>query len=222
IIFLELLVILVLLLNIRLLIKSEKRSLLTAEAIVPAVTKQRVNWWNWFNKLKPIEQEADIDMGHDYDGIRELDNRLPPWWLYGFFITIIFSFVYLWRYQVAHSAPGSIEEYQIAVKEAAEKQEEYLATAANNIDEKSVKFLSESSDIEAGKKVFDMVCAACHKGDGGGLVGPNLTDDYWLHGGSIPDIFKSIKYGWPEKGMKSWKDDYSPKQIAQLASYIKT
>ncbi len=91
-----------------------------------------------------------------------------------------------------------------------------------NVDENTVKYLTDASDLEAGKQIFTTTCAACHLADGGGLVGPNLTDDYWLHGCSIKDIFKSITYGWPEKGMKSWKDDYSPLQIEQIASYVKS
>src|SRR5690606_17047420 len=99
-------------------------------------------------------------------------------------------------------------------------QKAYLANSANKIDENTVTYLSENADLLEGKTIFTAVCAACHGADGGGIVGPNLTDDYWVHGGSVKDIFKVIKYGVPEKGMKSWKDDYPPKKIAQLASYI--
>jgi cytochrome c oxidase cbb3-type subunit 3 len=105
---------------------------------------------------------------------------------------------------------------------AAEEKEAYLKKAANKVDETTVTYLSDAASLEAGKKVFTTVCAACHMPDGGGNVGPNLTDTYWLHGGSIKDIFKTLKYGWPEKGMKSWKDDYSPQQLAQIASYVKS
>lgn len=108
------------------------------------------------------------------------------------------------------------------MKKADAEKENYLKKAANNVNENTVTYLSDASALDAGKKIFVTACAACHAADGGGTVGPNLVDEYWLHGGSIADIFKSIKYGWPEKGMKSWKDDYSPAQIAQLASYIKS
>jgi len=165
---------------------------------------------------------VDIDLGHDYDGIRELDNRLPPWWLYGFYLTILVGCIYLWRYHVSHTAPLSGEEYQIAMQEAAVQKEAYLKKAANNIDETNVKFMSGATNLAAGKAIFETICSACHGKEGQGVVGPNLTDDYWIHGGSISDIFKTIKYGYPEKGMKSWKDDYSPTQMADLASYIQT
>jgi cytochrome c oxidase cbb3-type subunit III len=223
VIFLELMVILVLLYNLRLLLNMERSKKVAVEQAHAAVkAKPRLNWWDRFNEFKPIEQEVDIDLGHNYDGIRELDNRLPPWWLYGFYCSILFACIYLWRYHVSHSAPLSGEEYQIAMQQAAVQKEEYLKKAANNIDETNVKRLTSNSDLESGKNVFITVCAACHGKEGQGIVGPNLTDDYWLHGGSINDVFKTIKYGYPEKGMKSWKDDYSPSQLAQIASYVES
>lgn len=179
-------------------------------------------WWNKANRFRPVHEEANIDLGHDYDGIRELDNRLPPWWLYGFYICILFACVYLWRYHVTHTAPSSLEELAAVMQKAEIEKEAYLKNAANNVNENTVTYLSDASALEAGKKIFVTACAACHSADGGGTVGPNLVDDYWIHGGSISSVFKSIKYGWPEKGMKSWKDDYSPAQIAQIASYIKS
>ncbi len=222
----ELIILLGLLSQLQAMMKEEAVKVAGAsfETEAEAVAKESSfkKWWQKANKFKPIQEEASIDLGHDYDGIRELDNRLPPWWLYGFYLCIIFACVYLWRTEVSHSAPSTIEEYQASVAEAAVAKEAYLAKAKSSVDESSVKFLTGASDIESGKKIFTTVCAACHLADGGGIVGPNLTDDYWLHGGSIQDIFKTIKYGWPEKGMKSWKDDYSPLQIAQLASFVKS
>lgn len=223
VVFLELVIIAVLASFLKKFIKLDYEAEVEAVEAVTIVAPKESSWkkiWDKLNSFRPVKEEADLDLGHDYDGIRELDNRLPPWWLYGFYITILFACIYLWRGYISHSAPDSTEEYQIAVKEAALQQEAYLAKSASNIDENNVKLLSEGGDIEAGKKVFETACAACHKADGGGMVGPNLTDDYWIHGGSVKDIFISIKYGWPEKGMKSWKDDYSPKQIAQITSYI--
>lgn len=220
IIFIELIGILYLLYNLRLLIRQEKEKTLTAEeAARAAVPKESL--WNKLNRFRPVEQEADIDLGHDYDGIRELDNRLPPWWLYGFYLTIIVGVIYLWRYHVSHTGPSSAEEYQIAMTRAAEQQEEYLKKSASKVDENTVVML-DASGIAAGKSTFITNCAACHGKLGEGGVGPNLTDDYWLHGGKINDVFKTIKYGYPEKGMRSWKDDLSPVMIAQVASYIKS
>lgn len=210
----EVIVILYLLFNLRVLARGRGAGETTAFSF------QR--WWTKVNRFRPIEQEADIDLGHDYDGIRELDNRLPPWWIYGFYCTILFACVYLWRYHVVHSAPLPAEEYRIAVREAEARKAEFLKKQADNVDENTVRLLTGKEDLEAGKAVFQSVCFACHGKNGEGGVGPNLTDNYWLHGGTINDIFKTIKYGWPEKGMKSWKDDYSPQQIAQIASYVKS
>ncbi|MEP6844422.1 MAG: cbb3-type cytochrome c oxidase N-terminal domain-containing protein [Panacibacter sp.] len=222
----ELLILIMMLLQLRSLMALEEDPAIVLNAAKgKAIAKKEPYWkklWEKANSFKPIKEEATIDLGHDYDGIRELDNRLPPWWLYGFYACIIFSVVYLWRTDVSHMAPSSIEEFQASMKVAAEEKEAYLAKSKSNVDESTVKLLTESSDIDAGKKVFTTMCAACHGADGGGTVGPNLTDNYWMHGGTIQDVFKTIKYGWPEKGMKSWKDDYSPVQIAQIASYVKS
>lgn len=223
VILLELIIILALLYNLKVLLRTEKAVLAPEEAAAAAAKPTAwQNFWNKINSFKPIKEEADIDLGHDYDGIRELDNRLPPWWLYGFYICVIFAVVYLWRYHVSHTGPSSQEELAIALEKGAAEKAEYLKNAANNVDENSVRLLTDAADLDAGKVIFTNVCAACHGADGGGMVGPNLTDDYWLHGGSVKDVFKTIKYGVQEKGMKSWKDDYSPGQIAQLASYIKS
>jgi len=222
----ELLILLGLLSQLQAMMKVEKPAavLSSADAEAAAIAKPSSfkKWWQNANKFKPIQEEASIDLGHDYDGIRELDNRLPPWWLYGFYICILFACVYLWQHEVSHSAPSIIEEYQASVAEAAVAKEAYLAKSKNSVDENTVKLLTDADDLAAGKKIFTTVCAACHLADGGGIVGPNLTDDYWLHGGSVQDVFKTLKYGWPEKGMKSWKDDYSPVQLAQIASFVKS
>ena len=200
-------------------IKRKQKTSVTAQGFVFV---PRVSWWDRFNKLKPIEQEANIDLGHDYDGIRELDNKLPPWWLYGFYCTIVFAFIYFYMHEISHSEPNGVEEYQIAVAKAEVDKAAYLKKAANNVDETTVKLLTDETSLIAGKQVFQTTCFACHGKLGEGGVGPNLTDDYWLHGGSINDVFKTIKYGWQDKGMKSWKDDYSAIQIAQIASYVKS
>ena len=218
-IFLELLIILGLLINVRLLIKSQKEKL-TATEIQEVVTKRlRSSWWNRINKFKPVEQEADIDLGHEYDGIRELNNRLPPWWIYGFYLTIVFAAIYLWRYHVSHTAPLSKEEYEIAVKKADEKVKDYLKQKGDAVNENTVSMLG-AADVTEGKRIFQVSCISCHNEGGAGNVGPNLTDDYWMHGGDIKSVFKTIKYGI--NAMPTWQNSYSNKQIAQLASYVKS
>lgn len=223
IIFLELLVILGLLINIRMLLKSQGEILVVAETTTEVqsvvASKPRLSWWSRFNKFRTMEQEADIDLGHNYDGIRELDNRLPPWWIYGFYVTIVFAAIYLWRYHVSHSAPLSKEEYEIAVQRADQKVQDYLKQKGESIDENNVAMLG-SMDVAEGKKMFQISCVACHNEGGAGNVGPNLTDDYWLHGGDIKSVFKTIKYGI--NAMPTWQNTYSNKQIAQLSSYVKS
>lgn len=217
IIFVELLVILVLLYNIRFLLSAGKVKVMEAEASMTGRGVLR-DWWSRLNRFKPVAQEADIALDHEYDGIRELDNRLPPWWLYGFYATIIFGVIYLWRYHVSHSAPLSKDEFEIAVKKADEEVKAYLAQKGESVDENTVTVSVDAADIAEGKKIYTSSCVACHKADGGGMVGPNLTDDHWLHGGDIKSIFKTIKYGI--NAMPQWQTSYSNKQIAQVASYV--
>ena len=218
-IFLELLIILGLLINVRLLIKSQKEKLTATEIQEVVTTRRRISWWNRINKFKPVEQEADIDLGHEYDGIRELNNRLPPWWIYGFYLTIVFAAIYLWRYHVSHTAPLSKEEYEIAVKKADEKVKDYLKQKGDAVNENTVSMLG-AGDVTEGKRIFQVSCISCHNEGGAGNVGPNLTDDYWMHGGDIKSVFKTIKYGI--NAMPTWQNSYSNKQIAQLASYVKS
>jgi cytochrome c oxidase cbb3-type subunit 3 len=226
VIFLELTVIIVLLINIKFLLKVEKEKVISEEKVkvlTPEEKRARLTWWDKFNLLRPVTQEAELDLGHDYDGIRELNNRLPPWWLYGFYLTIIIGVIYFWRYQVSHSAPSSKEEYETEVAKGDFEVAQYLKMKGDNVDENTVTLLTDAADLEAGKAIFTNPerCVTCHRPDAGGNVGPNLTDDYWIYGGSIKDLFKTIKYG-TTKGMRSWKDDLSSKQIAQVASYVKS
>lgn len=174
-----------------------------------------------FNSSVSVEKEETIVLEHEYDGIRELDNSLPPWWKWGFVMTIIFSVVYMWYYHVG-SGPSSHEEYIAAVEKAEMKKAAFLAKSGNVIDENTITMLQDPAELEKGKTLFTNTCAACHAADGGGSVGPNLTDDYWLHGGSLSDVFKSIKYGIPDKGMPAWQANMSPQQLAQLTSYVKS
>lgn len=215
---LELLVITAMILSIRTVVRllsNKPETKKVAEAIV------RRSFWERFHNMAAAEKEEEITLDHDYDGIRELDNNLPAWWKYGFYVTIVVAFVYMYYYHFGGGGQSSLQEYAAEVQKGEEEKEAYLAKSSSNVDEHSVKLL-DAAGIAAGQVTFQNMCAACHAKDGGGGVGPNLTDEYWLHGGSISDVFKSIKYGWPDKGMKSWKDDFSPKQMAELASYIKS
>lgn len=229
VLFVELTVIIGLLINIKFLLHQEKERIaepVTEEekAVAAKEKANRLSWWDRFNKFRPASQEADLDLGHDYDGIRELNNRLPPWWLYGFYLTIIFAVIYLWRFHVSHTGPSSKEEYETSVARAEVRVQEYLKKKGESVDENTVTLLTSAEDLAAGKAIFTdpSKCPTCHTATGAGnTIGPNLTDDYWIYGGSIQSIFKTIKYG-TSKGMRSWKDDLSAKQIAQVASYVKS
>jgi cytochrome c oxidase cbb3-type subunit 3 len=175
----------------------------------------------FFTKAAPIEKEIDILLDHNYDGIRELNNALPPWWKYGFYITIVVAVFYLLKFEVWHTGQNPTEEYATEMREAKIQTDAYLVSMKENVDENTVTEL-DANGIAAGKILFAKTCVPCHLAEGQGLIGPNLTDDYWIHGGGIKDIFKTIKYGYPDKAMQSWKSTYSPLQIQQLASFIRS
>lgn len=185
------------------------------------------SWWKRFSKSMtaavPIEKEDDIMFDHDFDGIRELDNSLPPWWLWGFYLTIGIAIVYMVYYHLTPYGNSSREQYAIEMEMAEKQVQEYLAKQANLVDESNVVMLTEETALAEGQAIFTSLCAACHLEHGGGnatSVGPNLTDEYWLHGGGIADVFKTIKYGVPEKGMISWRSQIRPADMQKVASYV--
>jgi cytochrome c oxidase cbb3-type subunit 3 len=185
----------------------------------------KTTWANldkrFFTKAAPIEQEADILLDHDYDGIRELDNALPPWWKYGFYITIFVAIFYILKFEVWHTGMNPTEEYNTEMAEAKIETDAYLASMKENVDENTVVML-DAVGIATGKTLYTKTCVACHSPNGAGGVGPNLTDNYSLHGATIKDIFKTIKYGWPDKGMQAWQSNFSPVEMQQIASYVKS
>jgi cytochrome c oxidase cbb3-type subunit 3 len=174
------------------------------------------------NASVSIEKEGEIMLDHDYDGIKELDNNLPPWWIYGFYFTIIFSIVYLFHFHVTNTGKLQLAEYNEQIDQGKRDVEAYRKKAANLVDENNATLLTDQSSLSAGKSIFMANCLACHGANGEGGVGPNLTDDFWIHEGDIKDIFKTLKYGYPEKGMKSWEQDLGARQIHEVASYVKS
>lgn len=192
------------------------------------------SWSGIYKKLTdavPIDEESSIDMGHEYDGIRELDNNLPPWWKWGFYFTIAFGLVYLIHFHVAEISAakvffgpgvGQAEEYAMEMEAAEEAREAFLAQVANLVDESSVTQITDADKLANGKAIYMQSCVACHGTQGEGGIGPNLTDEYWIHGGSISDVFKTIKYGVPAKGMIAWEAQIKPTDMQDLSSYIMT
>jgi cytochrome c oxidase cbb3-type subunit 3 len=218
IIFIELLVVIYLMRLVRMFtLKEQDYESALSEKTAPATSPL----WDKLNASVAIAEEKAIMTDHEYDGIRELDNSLPPWWKYGFYLTIVWAFGYMLYYHIS-SGPSSEQEYKAQMKQAEIDIAEYLKNAKNLVDETNVTVSSEASDLNSGKAIFGQYCAVCHAADGGGIVGPNLTDNYWLHGNDIKNIFNTIKYGVQGKGMKSWQQELSPVMMAQVASFITT
>lgn len=186
-------------------------------------SKQFVKLKAWYKRQldsKPMVEEETILIDHNYDGITELDNNLPPWWKNLFYITIVFAVGYMLYYHV-FDGPTQEMEYNKEVSEAALAIEAYKRDNPDLIDASTVELLTEASDIKAGEKIFMDLCAVCHRVDGGGGIGPNLTDEYWITGGDIASIYTTVSEGGrPGKGMVPWKGELSPNEMAQVSSYI--
>jgi cytochrome c oxidase cbb3-type subunit 3 len=178
-------------------------------------------WIDRYNSSVPLEREQDVLLNHDYDGIRELDNSLPPRWLYGFYFTIIFSLVYMVNFHAGGNEKSSSEEYAEEVKIAAQQQLSKIDPNAATIDENTVQYKTDEASLVAGKKIYAANCETCHGTKGEGLAGPNLTDAYWIHGGGgIKNIFKTIYNGVPGKAMVKWAGILRPSEIENVASYV--
>lgn len=198
---------------------------LPADADAPVVDPAGDDFWTRIRKkywedAVPIDREADIILHHDYDGIRELDNRLPPWWVNMFILTIIYGLGYMIYYHWGGSGLSQTQEYEQEVAVAKKEIALALAGKANAVDESNVVALTESGALGEGELIYKGNCVACHGQKGEGGVGPNLTDPYWIHGGGVKNVFKTLKYGVPEKGMISWQAQLRPSDIQKVASYV--
>ena len=160
-------------------------------------------------------QTEDVLLYHDYDGIKELDNNLPSWWLYGFYGCVIFALFYLYDYHIAENSPLQAQEYEMEMKSASNE-------IAVHVEPVAVIQLTDVESIANGAQIYSNNCMPCHLEDGGGSIGPNLTDEYWLHGGDFEAIVKVINDGVLDKGMIAWKTVLSPKQINEVSSYLLT
>lgn len=170
----------------------------------------------------PVAQEQDIVMHHEYDGIRELDNSLPPWWVWLFYGTIIWGVIYFVNMHVIKVWPDQDTEYRNEMAQVKADVDAYLATMSDQVDENTMTRSTEPAMLAQGSSVYTANCTPCHGTalEGKEGLGPNLTDDYWKHGGDVKDIFRVIKYGVPEKGMISWKSQLKPIEIAALTDFI--
>lgn len=168
----------------------------------------------------PVEEEQSILMDHEYDGIRELDNNLPPWWVYMFYVCIAFAVFYMVYFHMM-GGPSSKQEYENEIAEfRASQQKEESTSIVKAVDVNSVTLLTDAGSIAQGKSLFEANCQTCHGVGGKGLNGPNLTDEYWLYGGGVKDIFKTVAEGKIEKGMPGW-NTLGGAKIQSVISYIK-
>lgn len=162
--------------------------------------------------------------GHTYDGIKEYDNPMPGWWVWTFVATVIFSVFYF----VGIEYFGWVDTYEDDLEQSlAELQVIREAYAAHNpsfeVDEASLAtYLDDASAIDAGRSAFTTYCAACHGAEGQGTIGPNLTDDHWIHGGSLTEIYEVIANGVGAKGMPPWQGTLSAEEMAQVTAYIRS
>lgn len=167
----------------------------------------------------PIENEQEILMDHDYDGIKELDNKVPPIFNLLFYGTIVISILYVIQYHFIGTGNIQEEEYLEEVR-LADMERNLLIRSGAFLTEETVTQLTDDSAILSGQDIYIKNCASCHGFKGEGLVGPNLTDEFWVNGGGVKNIFKVIRDGVPQKGMISWQSQLAPKQIQEVSSFI--
>ncbi|GAB4370314.1 MAG: cbb3-type cytochrome c oxidase N-terminal domain-containing protein [Acidobacteriota bacterium] len=156
---------------------------------------------------------------HEFDGIKEYDNPLPRWWVWLFWATIIATPVYIVYY---HFGPGKLvaDEYQEELDAYYEQQRQQLLALGEVSEVVLRKMMENPAMLSAGEKIFIAKCVQCHARDGGGNIGPNLTDDYWLHGGNLMDIHRTIHDGVPTKGMIAWGNQLSEVDIMAVTAYV--
>lgn len=203
-----------------LLTDEQKKKLEEAQSVSFTESPFYTNLMKKLTRSNEMEREADVMLDHDYDGIKELDNVLPPWWVNLFYACIIFAFVYLVRFHVFGDY-NQAQEYETEVKESLAELEKYKAATPNTFDIEKVTLLTDAASLAKGKEIFNNTCAACHRADGGGSVGPNLTDEYWILGGGIKNVVHTIMEGGREgKGMVPWKSNLKAEDIQKIASYV--
>jgi len=176
-----------------------------------------------FQRLQTIfltgTEERVTEFDHEFDGIRELDNRIPPWFTLLFLGTILFAAVYLVDYHVLGTSKLMAGEYDEEMAAAA-IQRRILLASEGTIDEAQLAQLTDAASIGRGGEQFKKYCVSCHGPEAGGGIGPNLTDDYWIHGGGIRNVYSTVKMGVPAKGMISWQLVFTPKQIQEISSFV--
>ncbi len=203
-----------------LLTDEQKKQLDEAQSVPFTESKFYQNLVEKLTRSKGIEQEKDVLLDHDYDGIKELDNVLPPWWVGLFYACVVFAIVYLVRFHVIGDYTQD-EEFVTEMVEQDKAVEEYLKTAPDQMNKDKVTLLTDAGALAEGKKIFETNCVACHRADAGGAIGPNLTDENWILGGGIKNVFNTLMEGGrPGKGMVAWKESIKPTELQKVASYV--
>lgn len=204
-----------------LLTDEQRKQLEEAQSVSFTDSKFVQNLVSKLTRSKPIEQEGELLLEHDYDGIKELDNDLPPWWVNLFYATAIFAVIYLVRFHVMDGY-SQVQEFEQEVELAnAEIAKQNAASPKEEITLDKVVLLTDEASLAKGKEIFTNACAACHKADGGGIVGPNLTDEYWINGGGIKNVFKIISEGSKNNpSMVAWNKTLESTDIQKVASYV--
>jgi cytochrome c oxidase cbb3-type subunit 3 len=171
----------------------------------------------------PNNNDPDHLLDHSYDGIQEFDNPMPRWWVYIFWATIIFSILYWFNVPGFGIGKGRIADYDKAMAAAAAADSKRRASEPKSASPEQLAAMTKDASVLAlGKQAFGQNCAACHRADAGGQIGPNLTDDYWLHGAALEQIHKTVADGVLEKGMPPWGKVLKPTQLDAVVAYVFT
>jgi cytochrome c oxidase cbb3-type subunit 3 len=202
---------------------AERALRLQAAAAAKATQKTGPTLLEKLMGLRPLEEEKDQVMEHKFDGITELDNPTPGWFMVLFYGSIIFAVVYMFNYEVFGYGPNQEEEYLTELAQAETDKVAFLSKPGNSknaVNENNIVQSTDAAVINSGLALYTTRCTPCHGEKGEGSVGPNLTDEFWLHGGTISDVFKTIKYGVPEKGMVAWEKSLSASQLSDLTNFV--
>lgn len=201
--------------------EEQRKQLEEVQSVSFTESKWVQNLLEKMTRSKAIEQEADVMLDHDYDGIKELDNVLPPWWVNLFYATIIFGAIYLVRFHVMDAYTQAQEYDQEVAAANIEIEKNKLNSPKEEITFDKVTLLTDAESLAKGKEIYGNACAACHKADGGGVVGPNLTDEHWINGGGIKNVFKLIAEGSKNNPtMVAWAKTLGTKEVQKVASYV--
>ena len=196
---------------------NQGEQLILGKEVVPETAKE--GFWGTLFQIRSTATDKDVDLKHDFDGISELDNPPPPWFMYLFYTTILFGVVYMVRYQWTNNGLRQEQEYVAEMKVAAAQEQAMLAGAAEKVDETNVTLITDKAKLEPMAALYTKNCAVCHGKNAEGIVGPNLTDEYWIYGGDVKNLFKTIRHGTPN-GMQKFEGVLKPSQMQLIASYV--